>query len=435
MKRQTLLLLLVSLFLLVPNVVLSHEKDIGIVIDGEQVASDATPLLKDNRVLVPVRIISENLGYGVSWNSIDKKVGISNGLTSISFQVGDSSMWKNGTKIYLDVPPIIDHNRTYLPIRAISENLGAIVTWDNSNKSVIIQSKALKSDSSQGETSGKLLSVVAKNETSITLNMENNNTEPYLFELDNPHRLVIDMENTLLADDVGVSVPESNNLIDQVRVSQYDKDPDKVRVVLDLKKDAKYYYYFGKDSVNINLVPYTATVVIDAGHGGKDPGAYGVTGHWEKNVNLAVALKVNKLLQNDPDIKVVLTRNKDVFIPLDGRVQVANDLDADLFVSIHANALPSSQSAHGIETYYTRWESREFARILHNNVIAATGSTNRGLRTAGYRVIKYTTMPAALLEMGYLTNYYEEKRLFTSSFQDEVAQAVVKSIKEYLKLQ
>jgi N-acetylmuramoyl-L-alanine amidase len=177
-------------------------------------------------------------------------------------------------------------------------------------------------------------------------------------------------------------------------------------------------------------VPFT--VVIDPGHGAKDNGATSISGKFEKNFNLSMGLKVQKLLANEPLIQVVMTRTDDTFIELDERAAIANRLNASLFVSIHGNAYVKATS--GVETYYQRPESLAFAQIMHPLVVSATGFKNNGIKQNNFRVIAKTTMPAILFELGYLTNANDEAQMFTEAFQDRVAASIAAGIKQYLQI-
>lgn len=173
-------------------------------------------------------------------------------------------------------------------------------------------------------------------------------------------------------------------------------------------------------------------VVIDAGHGGTDPGAISVTSKKEKDFNLTIAKKVEHLLKLETELDYVLTRSTDVYVTLKDRAKLANDMNADLFVSLHANS--GSATASGVETYYTRKESLPFANVMHKYLVEASGLPDRKVRAKSLHVTRETTMPAVLLEFGYLSNKNDEALLFTENFQNSVAQGVVDGIKDYLGL-
>jgi len=176
----------------------------------------------------------------------------------------------------------------------------------------------------------------------------------------------------------------------------------------------------------------TGTVVIDPGHGGKDPGATSCLGYYEKGVNLAVAGKVAAILKQT-GVKAVLTRSNDRFIELEDRAAISNRYDPDLFVSIHADSSPSS-STRGFTLYVARsasWSSRRAASAISKS-LARTGLKGRGIQKADFRVLVHTRGPAVLVELGYLSNFTEARLLRTSSFQSRLAKAIATGISDFL---
>lgn len=216
------------------------------------------------------------------------------------------------------------------------------------------------------------------------------------------------------------------------------------------------------------------TIVVDAGHGGKDPGATARTGLKEKNVVLDISKRLNRILE-DKGVKVVMTRSRDEFITLQERTQIASRSKADLFVSIHANSNPN-RSVRGMEVYCARELShrdqredqrQKNTRLLLNrmsmkknvpaldNIIAdmlythkqsesgllsmsvardAAGTIkipNRGGKTAGFFVLRNTLIPAILIEVGYLTNTEEERFLSKGESRQRIAEAIALSILNY----
>ncbi len=176
-------------------------------------------------------------------------------------------------------------------------------------------------------------------------------------------------------------------------------------------------------------------IAIDAGHGGKDPGAIG-NGLQEKEINLAIALKVEKILK-DKRYTVVMTRTDDTFLELSERVDVAVKQKADTFVSIHTNSAANS-SASGTETYYStaslnpRAEnSKKLATFIQDRLYKALGTSNRGVKEAGFHVIKKTPLPSALVELGFITNKNDSTKLASEEYRDKAAEAIALGIVDY----
>jgi len=168
------------------------------------------------------------------------------------------------------------------------------------------------------------------------------------------------------------------------------------------------------------------TIVIDAGHGGFDRG--GIPGQrvLEKNMTLDVALKLKPILEK-AGYKVVMTRSTDVFVPLGTRVAIANSYPNAVFICVHFNSA-SRTGASGIETYFYSTESAPLAASIHSAVVGGAPSENRGVRRRGYFVLRRTTVPAVLVECGFLTNPTEAEYALNSSYRQKLAQEIARGI-------
>ena len=173
-------------------------------------------------------------------------------------------------------------------------------------------------------------------------------------------------------------------------------------------------------------------VVLDAGHGGKDPGAIGLCGTKEKDVVMQVTSKVGDVLVRH-GVKVVYTRAQDIDankkLELATRTSIANKANADLFVSVHANSAANT-AAHGQETFaYQKGDTGyKLAQAIQKEIVGVSKLKDRGVKTADYYVIKHTTMPAALVELAFISNLDEEKLLKDASWQQKMATAIAKGI-------
>jgi N-acetylmuramoyl-L-alanine amidase len=168
------------------------------------------------------------------------------------------------------------------------------------------------------------------------------------------------------------------------------------------------------------------TVVIDAGHGGFDRGGIPRQRVAEKTVALDVAQRLRKKLR-EAGYQVIMTRDSDFFVPLPTRVAVANAHRDAIFVCIHFNA-STRAGANGIETYYYSNESARLAANIHRHVVAGTTSENRGIRRRGYYVLRRTSIPAVLVECGFLTNPTEARLALQSSYRDRLADRIADGI-------
>ena len=186
---------------------------------------------------------------------------------------------------------------------------------------------------------------------------------------------------------------------------------------------------------------YSFIVVLDPGHGGRDPGAIG-HGVRESGVVLAISHMIAERLSHHPEIKVYMTRHTDAYVPLLGRSAFANQVRADLFVSVHANAVRNRPHVSGIETWFLAhsreddmsFTSMQAAYIIQQHMIDATGAVDRGARTTNFSVLRNTLMPAVLIEAGFLTNAQEAALLATTAHQQVLAQAIYEGILELFEL-
>lgn len=174
--------------------------------------------------------------------------------------------------------------------------------------------------------------------------------------------------------------------------------------------------------------PNALLVVVDAGHGGKDQGT--CSGNiLEKDINLAVAKKLAKKLKKS-GAEVIMTRDEDVKIELEDRAAIANEENADIFVSIHCNYYEKDAGIKGLECYYQ--ESSEGGEELAERIVGEFESEDRvevrGIKTAGYRVLRKTRMPAVLVELGYMSNRTECKKLTDEDYQDLLAEKIAAGI-------
>jgi len=175
-------------------------------------------------------------------------------------------------------------------------------------------------------------------------------------------------------------------------------------------------------------------ILVDAGHGGRDVGAIG-NGIQEKNVVLSMSLLLGQSLQG-MGFTVYYSRTNDVEIDLEPRVALAERVNADAFVSIHANSLDSRNSnVNGVETFYARGSAigQEFARVVQSQIIGATRANDRSAKAAGFYVIAKTSMPAILVETGFVTNPTEARNLSNPSYQKLMADAIARGVDQFMR--
>lgn len=303
-----------------------------------------------------------------------------------------------------------------------------------------------------------------------------------------PPRIFIDIEGTDLREEiVRHPVQVNNGLLTRVRAGRY--RPGVVRVVIDLERESGYRVFdlSGPSRIIVDiegqagagkrpLVPERAgkiVVMLDPGHGGKDPGAIGPTGLREKDVVLAIARMVRERLARIPGFDVRMTRESDVFIPLEERTAMANEVRADIFVSLHINS-STNRKAEGISTYVLsratdqealevaarengvsvkrlsevkfiiddlstygrKKESLKLAKTVNDaivrNISSRHGSVNDlGLKQAPFYVLVGARMTAVLVETSFISNRSEEARLRRRGYLETIADSVVEAIRYY----
>jgi len=175
-------------------------------------------------------------------------------------------------------------------------------------------------------------------------------------------------------------------------------------------------------------------VVVDAGHGGRDVGATR-NGIYEKDLVLAMSQQLGRILQQ-MGYAVIYTRTEDIELDLEPRVDIAENARASAFVSVHVNSLGAKASqVNGVETYYAPGASlgKSLAEYVHEEILASTGANDRGVRSARFHVILKTSMPAVLVETGFITNPAEATKLVDSAYQLRMAEAIARGVDRFLK--
>ncbi|WP_375510968.1 N-acetylmuramoyl-L-alanine amidase [uncultured Nostoc sp.] len=173
-------------------------------------------------------------------------------------------------------------------------------------------------------------------------------------------------------------------------------------------------------------------VVIDPGHGGKDSGAPGLGGLLEKDVILPIGKRVAAILEQN-GVQAVLTRDADFFVELQGRVEIAERVNATAFVSIHANSVDNRPDVNGLEVYYYD-SGYALAEVVRNTILQNIGTIkNRGTRKARFYVLRKSSMPSILVETGYMTGREDNPRLGTPEYQNQMAEAIARGILKYLQ--
>ncbi|WP_051382068.1 N-acetylmuramoyl-L-alanine amidase [Sediminibacillus terrae] len=182
---------------------------------------------------------------------------------------------------------------------------------------------------------------------------------------------------------------------------------------------------------NQTVEPLTGyTIVLDAGHGGKDPGAIGFDGTYEKDLTLTTAFKVAQNLEAS-GANIVMTREDDTYISLENRIKLSNRSSTDAFISFHYNSFPVS-TVGGISTYhYTDSEDLELAEYIQSGIVDHVSLKDKGTKRADYRVLKKNSDLSVLIELGFISNPAELGVIKTETYQDKVAAGISEGIQHY----
>ncbi|MEE1072105.1 MAG: N-acetylmuramoyl-L-alanine amidase family protein [Cellulosilyticum sp.] len=533
------------------------------------------PIQLDNRVLVPAREVFEAMGAKVDWNSTLKRVTVEYNQKKIVLIVNNNEAIINGETVLMDVPGKIINDKIMIPIRFVSEAIGMKVDWDSENRAVWIEGNTQSSTDNSGSVASPIYSKIQEvvtTETSTqfltTILANSAMDEVKVMTLDD--KVVIDILNSKSLLNQNISV-EENTYIKGIRTSQFKEDT--TRVVLDLKVPVEVVQTLSSDKTAFNMIltkknvasnplpdngstsenqttggnnttgdnnvtndeyddsltsqeslyvsgyrpklnlsgvtsskirvtddyrnkklvfdlgaDYSATlgdtefqpgdgyvqsikintsgttkitvttntvytyqvaqdsngailelvrprekysqiVVLDIGHGGSDSGAV-ANGVKEKEVNFNQGMALYYLLEADPSIKVYMTRESDVYPTLQFRSQLANEIEADLFISIHNNS--ASANVTGAETLYypngSDTRGKQIAQMVQEAIVSC-GLGNRGIKArSDLYVLRTTNMPAILLETGFLTNAAEAEYINSQSFINEWSQSVYNAI-------
>ena len=523
-----------ALIALLTAVIPSFAEEISLFLNGNKITCDPAPVIENGRTLIPARALFEEMGAAVSWDGENQRVGIDYGNIKISMTIGDRTAVVSDKAVGLDVPPAIINGRTMIPLRFVSESIGADVSWDGEKRAVSV-TMADENGSEKEDDPAPLKTVIkevtfSKREDHDVLSFTaSGNYTVSKMTLTDPDREVFDLKGAALSGK-GMSFEGD---FSRVRVGSHD---GYVRVVLEGDEPLRYIYAdnggvinvkiysekknfdflgetdktfifpegaslsassdgqsvtisvsgvtIGDESMRINdslvtsaqassnivtvALKSTASVktdnnkviltpgktednknnntvnknlvVLDAGHGGSDPGSLGKDESGEnvlaneKDMNLKITLMVADMLKEN-GVEVALTRSDDVYVGLAERAEFANAKNAALFVSIHNNSIPQPEYKGSMVLYYaTSTAGKALARNILDEMTKSAGTIDRGLRDGtNMAVIRRTDMPAVIVECGCLTNQEELANLMDDEFLRKLAEGITAGIIKTMK--
>lgn len=461
----------------------------ALVVNNQLIDPPLSPIIFNDRALVPVREIFEEVGATVNYILDSQTIEVISDDYFITMKINDNVAYINGEKTNIPdnvVPKLIakvgGQTKTMVPVRFISETIGLDVEFDSEDGAILIDSDDYAlSDENQEPDVDEIVQtpspivpnvidvaydIVDDNNVKVIVETDEDLPEISDFTLNNPERVVVDLSGaklgkineTLNVDESGVSavrlgdneerariVIDVNNLKDysvnktayntlEINISTYDKPVASATPTPTPTRNP---------STSIPQYTGKKLIVLDAGHGGSDPGAIGNldgTEILEKNLTLDITKKVKKILE-DAGYAVSMTRTGDTLPSLVERPTQANEENAAVFVSIHINSVDNAPDANGTEVFYAESNngdeygttSEQLAKNILNRMLYYMGSTNRGVKTAEHAVTKRCNMPAALAEVGFITNPVEVYNMTTDEYQQKAAQGIAEGIMLTLK--
>jgi N-acetylmuramoyl-L-alanine amidase len=495
MKKIFCIILITALFaILFPlSSTFAQSSEIKILLDNKPLETVVPSVIENDRLFISARNVVEALGGKITWFPALKLMTVNINDHTVRLVIDDPSLEIDEKVISLEMPARILDNRVMIPLEVIKIIAEVDIKWENQTKTLSINT-----------IRPYLLEVRSyshPDKTRVVIDLSEK-TEFRADKLTNPDRIFIDIMGSIVKlEDTFKQIKIDDGVVKTVRTAQFNEEI--TRVVFDLYREAKYEVFSliepdrvvidifksGKEAAISQTLPAKPeeksvpgpeitgkrVVIIDPGHGGKDPGAIGPTGLKEKDVTLGIALYLEKLLKG-AGIPTYLTRSKDEFVYLENRTNFANQKNGFVFVSLHANSVLNHRpSAEGIETFVLSSKyigasardvadrenrasrahpevdtdlaliiadleesanikySLDFADIVQKKLVNYLKLENRGVKQAPFVVLKGANMVAVIVEVGFISNPKEEKLLKTSKFRENAAQALFEAIKYYIE--
>lgn len=454
----------------------------SLVVNNQLLDPPLSPIIFNDRALVPVREIFEEVGATVNYINDTQTIEVVGENSYVELKINDNVAYINGDKTNIPdnvVPKLISkvggETKTMVPVRFISENIGLDVEFDSNDGAIIIDSDGYEADNEEYEApviepepeiqsgiTAVSYEAVGDNKLAVTVTANGDITDYSDFELKAPERVVVDFPGMKLD---GVA---ENSIVNECGITsvRFGNNSERARMVIDAENIRSYSVeqtawneltieVMTKKIVSATPAPVvkkpsttdkkpsvsrpsgTKLIVLDAGHGGTDPGASGTLAGspvLEKTLTLQITNRVKNILEN-AGYTVSMTRTGDTLPSLVDRPTQANEENAAVFVSIHINSAEISE-ANGTEVFYAESNngdeygttSQKLAKNILDRMLYYMNSTNRGVKTAEHAVTKRCNMPAALAEVGFISNPAEVYNMTTDEYQQKAAQGIAEGI-------
>lgn len=402
-------------------------KEAGVLVNNKTLKTEFSPYIKQGRTFVPIREITEKLGADVDWRAKDKSIKITLNGDVIKMKINSPIVTVNGKKINLDNAQAPQLALYKSPKRETKTMVPLRFISETFGYNV-----DWNNDKVRAEISTYKNNSIVEDKEKDSKNTKNKNTN--------------NKKNTKKANVSSKSIFDSNYFVSNAEKKETSKitneikggNKDKIFEEADLDKSDENKKRVIKDKIEVNG---KLNIVIDPGHGGKDSGAVALDGEtYEKTLNLMVAERLMDKLYANPEINPVITRTRDEYIKLLDRASLSNDGDAHLFLSIHFNSSDNSE-AKGIEVLYASEKNvkikdtvqKDFASCIQKALIKETGAVNRGIKNRpAIIVLNKTKNVAALAELGFLSNKDDLEDIKDPQYIDKLAQGLYNGIEDYM---
>ncbi|MBU5670060.1 N-acetylmuramoyl-L-alanine amidase [Peptoniphilus sp. MSJ-1] len=406
-------------------------REAGVTVDRKEIKSEFKPYIKEGRTFVPIREVTESIGAKVDWNNKDKSVTITLNGKAIQMKINSKDVKIDGknTKVDKDQVPQLT---LYSSPRKETKTMVPL--------RFISETFGYDVDWNNDAVRAEITTVKAKSITEDNTKNSNSNTKNQAKTVAEEKKIqsIINEPTNSKQNYYQSNVEEKetekiNNKIQKGNVkSVFDEaelDLDDVKVK-EKRVIKDKIYSDGK-----------LKIVIDPGHGGKDSGAIAVDNKtYEKDLNLQVGEKLYEKLKSREDLDVIITRNRDEYVKLLDRAALSNDNEADIFLSIHFNS-SNKESPNGIEVLYASEKNiqiketvqKSFAQCLQNALIKETGASNRGIKNRpALIVLNKTKNVSALVELGFVSNRAELEKLKDPDYIDKLVNGLYNGIDNYI---
>ena len=437
-------LVLLSLFCILPNKYEIAFNNRNILVESEKIEFQDYVSLKPVAELLNLSYVLDNTTQRLYLSAQNRKLVLIGNISTITY---------NGFSKNMPFAPLFIYGDIYFPANEIIPTIGGIF-----EKLIFI--KEIK----EAPIIDKISLLTRGDSTILKFNWKKTIDFDVQFLL---NKMIVEIDGRYEKKDKlkPLGAIKSAKLIPYTTYTRLEFDVEDINAFLERENEVVFYH---KISKKVNLI------VIDPGHGGIDPGAVGKKGLYEKDANLAIAKYLDRLIKDTLGIKIIMTREKDIYLSLKARTSIANSNSADLFVSIHCNASAKSSKMKGFETYFlsearttearavamrenaslkfdgieptdvvsdilidlaqTAYleESNRFAEFIQDNAKRQLPISSRGVKQAGFYVLRGAFMPSILIECAFVSNLEEEKLLKQKSFRKKLAYCIFCGIKNFI---